>query len=217
VLCTYAAHATCLGAEHGQLSRDYPGELVDALEKKDGFSVDFAVYMAGAVGSQGPYQKATLDDYEQAHYLADKLDIRIESHLNQIPLQSDSSLNVLSVPLSLREPQWRLSQNWRLRPWLFSWLYGDYPSEIKALRIGNVVLVGTPCDFSGELVAHFETISRQKGVHLIITSFNGGYVGYITKDEYYDLDKYETRVMNWFGPYNAAYFEEVMQALIEMI
>ncbi len=78
-------------------------------------------------------------------------------------------------------------------------------------------MLGTPCDFSGELVRDFETISQKKGINLMITSFNGGYVGYITPDVYYDLKSYETRDMNWFGPYNAAYFEEVMQALIRII
>jgi len=88
---------------------------------------------------------------------------------------------------------------------------------MKALRIGQQVLVGVPGDFSGELVANFEAISRQKGVNLLITKFNGGYVGYITPDVYYSLPAYETLHMNWYGPYKAAYFEEVMQELIRMI
>jgi len=79
------------------------------------------------------------------------------------------------------------------------------------------VLIGVPGDFSGELAADFENISRQKGVSLMITSFNGGYVGYITPDVYYSLPAYESLHMNWYGPHNAAYFEEVMKELIRMI
>ena len=63
----------------------------------------------------------------------------------------------------------------------------------------------------------FKTICTQKGVNLMITSFNGGYVGYITPDKYYGMDSYETRTMNWFGPQNAAYFEELMQGLISKL
>ncbi|MBC7920332.1 MAG: hypothetical protein H7Z75_04510, partial [Ferruginibacter sp.] len=149
--------------------------------------------------------------------LATGLDQKIEQQLERIPLRADSTLRMLSLPLALREPHWKLARNWRMRPWLYGWLYGHYPSEIKALRIGNAVLLGTPCDCSGELVRDFDAVCRQKGVNLMVTSFNGGYVGYITKDEHYDLDKYETRVMNWFGPYNAAYFGEVMTELIRII
>ena len=50
----------------------------------------------------------------------------------------------------------------------------------------------------------------------MITSFNGGYMGYVTKDEWYDEDLYETRTMNWYGPYNGAYFEELIEGIIEI-
>ena len=217
LLFTYTAHPTILEMGRLQLSRDYPGVLVDALEKKDSVSVDFAMFMAGAVGSQGPVEKGS--DLEAMHHLASELDRHIETKLTCIPLQPDSilSLNMLRVPLRLREPHRRITENWRLRPWVFNLIYGNYPSEMKALRIGQQVLVGVPCDFSGELVADVEAISRQKGLNLMITSFNGGYVGYITPDAYYSLPAYETLHMNWYGPYNAAYFEEVMKELIGMI
>jgi neutral ceramidase len=58
-------------------------------------------------------------------------------------------------------------------------------------------------------------MARAQGQNLIVTSFNGGYVGYITKDEWYDLNKYETRTMNWFGPYNGAYFSEIIGSIVE--
>ncbi|MES2732711.1 MAG: neutral/alkaline non-lysosomal ceramidase N-terminal domain-containing protein [Bacteroidota bacterium] len=216
LLCTYAAHATCLDMYRMQLSRDYPGVLVDALEKKDSISVDFAMFMAGAVGSQGPVEKG--NDQQAMDSLAYGLNHIIEAQLNCIPMQPDTSLilNILRVPLPLREPQRKISANWRIRPWLFNAIYGSYPSEMKALRIGQQILVGTPCDFSGELVPDFDSLCRQKGINLLITSFNGGYVGYITPDAYYELNTYETNHMNWFGPYNAAYFEEVMKELISI-
>jgi neutral ceramidase len=217
LLCTYTAHPTVLEMGRLQLSRDYPGVLVDALEKKDSVSVDFAMFMAGAVGSQGPVE--TGDDLSAMRHLAEELDAKIETQLSCITLQTDSilALNMLSVPLLLREPHRRINQNWRLRPWVFNLIYGNYPAQMKALRIGQQVLVGVPGDFSGELVTDFDDIARKKGIHLLITSFNGGYVGYITPDQYYHLPAYETLHMNWFGPYNAAYFEEVMKDLIRMI
>jgi len=52
---------------------------------------------------------------------------------------------------------------------------------------------------------------------VLVTSFNGGYIGYITKDEWYNLKEYETFVMNWYGPYNGAYFVGLIQRLLEVI
>ena len=85
------------------------------------------------------------------------------------------------------------------------------------LQLGNILLIGTPCDFSGELAVPLYEFARQRGLELIITSFNGGYIGYITDDKWYDLEKYETKTMNWYGPGNGRYFTEIIKKLIEAI
>ncbi|WP_461052625.1 neutral/alkaline non-lysosomal ceramidase N-terminal domain-containing protein [Spirosoma arcticum] len=214
LLCTFAGHATLFNGDNGgYLSRDYPGSLVDRLEKK---SADFALFMAGAVGSTGPRARGTTDFQEIRNYAGD-LALRIERTLPQIQTRPDSALTILTLPLGLREPHPRVIGNWRVRPWLFHAIYGDYPSDLKALRIGKTVLLGTPCDFSGEFMADFLPLAAQIGINLMITSFNGGYIGYVTPDRYYERATYETRDMNWFGPYNGAYFEEMMMGLLEKI
>ena len=214
LLCTFAGHATLFNGDNGDyLSRDYPGSLVDRLEKK---SASFALFMAGAVGSTAPKARGKTDFQEIRNYAGD-LAGRIERTVPQIQLRSDSALAILTLPLGLREPHPRVISNWRVRPWLFYAIYGDYPSDLKALRIGKTVLLGTPCDFSGEFVADFKPLIAQKGVNLMITSFDGGYIGYVTPDRYYNRATYETRDMNWFGPYNGAYFEEMMLGLLEKI
>ena len=214
LLCTFAGHATLFNGDNGDyLSRDYPGSLVDRLEKK---SANFALFMAGAVGSTGPRPRGQTDFGEIRNYAGD-LALRIERVVPQIQTRPDSSLAILTLPLSLREPHPRVIGNWRVRPWLFHAIYGDYPSDLKALRIGKTVLLGTPCDFSGEFVGDFSPLATKKGVNLMITSFDGGYIGYVTPDRYYNRATYETRDMNWFGPYNGAYFEEMMMGLLEKI
>jgi hypothetical protein len=214
LLCSFAGHATLFGGENGDyLSRDYPGSLVDRLEKK---SADFAVFLAGAVGSTGPEGRGKTDFQEIRNYAGD-LAARIERTLATIKPKTDSTLAILTLPLGLREPHPRVIGNWRVRPWLFHAVYGDYPSDLKALRIGQTVMLGTPCDFSGEFVADFTPLVRKKGINLMITSFDGGYIGYVTPDRYYDRPTYETRDMNWFGPYNGAYFEEMMMGLVEKL
>ncbi|MGF7218250.1 hypothetical protein GGR92_004427 [Spirosoma lacussanchae] len=212
LLCSFAGHATLFNGDNGDyLSRDYPGSLVDRLEKK---AATFALFLAGPVGSTGPQARGTTDFQEIRNYAGD-LALRIERTVSAIQSRSDSTLALLTLPLGLREPHPRIIGNWRVRPWLFYALYGDYPSDLKALRIGQTVLVSTPCDFSGELAAELQPVASQKGLNLLVTSFNGGYIGYVTPDRYYNRTTYETRDMNWFGPYNGDYFKEMMTGLIE--
>jgi hypothetical protein len=125
-------------------------------------------------------------------------------------------MDAFQFDLPLREPHWRISTNWRLRPWIFNLLNEPTPHYISILKIGNIVLAGTPSDFSGELIPEIEYVAEPLGIDFIATSFNGGYVGYITKDKWYDLHEYETFIMNWFGPYNGAYFVEIIQRLIQL-
>ena len=88
---------------------------------------------------------------------------------------------------------------------------------MKALRIGNNILIGTPCDYSGELMPEVLQVAERRNLNLIITSFNGGYIGYITHDRHYDLNLYETRIMNWYGPQNGVYFQDIIQKILKKI
>ncbi|MEZ0483754.1 neutral/alkaline non-lysosomal ceramidase N-terminal domain-containing protein [Fibrella aquatica] len=212
-LLTYPAHATLINIfSYQYLSRDWPGRVVDGIEQETG---GFALALAGAVGSMGPNGPPTGKDFPVVNkYAADVL-ARLKPELSRLPAQTDSTLSLLTLPLTLRDPAPRVIGDWRIRPWLFHTVYGDYPSDLKALRIGPAVLVGTPCDFSGELLPPLTLSAYRQGLNLMVTSFNGGYIGYITPDAYYGKDAYETRVMNWFGPQNSAYFSEMINGLVK--
>lgn len=211
ILTSFAAHATTLSDSVMRLSRDYPGQLVDGLEKNLGF--DQAMYLAGAVGSMGPEEEGKTD-WEQLNHLAQGLEMAIQQNSKITALKPN--LQVMTLRLPMREPQWRFAKDWCFRHWLWTKLYGDYDNEVKMLRLGNLVMVGLPCDFSGELMKDLTDYAATKGKQLMVTSFNGGYVGYITKDSYYDEPGYETRIMNWFGSGNAAYFSEVVRKLVDL-
>jgi hypothetical protein len=144
VIVTFSAHATTLHSGENILSRDYPGMLVDTLERNS--KVDFAAYCAGAVGSHAP----------------------------------------------------------------------EAPGEhLEAMRVGSSVWIGTPADFSGELVPPLQQAAAP--ADLFVTSFNGGYMGYITNDACYDRRHYETRDMNWYGPQNGAYLSEAITELLKRL
>lgn len=211
LLCSYAAHSTITSSDNIVLSRDYPGVLVDSLEKGE---ADFAVFMSGAVGSMSPNIEGETD-FIQAAAEADSLESDVQKQLSAIQTFPNTRLQILTLPIPLREANPRITLGLRLRPWVFNWAFGDFPNYVKVLRIGNVLMMGFPCDFSGELVADMSDYAAKKGLKLMVTSFNGGYIGYITPDKYYSKDSYETLTMNWFGPYNGAYFQEIARDLID--
>ncbi|QHT65745.1 hypothetical protein GXP67_03210 [Rhodocytophaga rosea] len=209
-IVSFTAHATCLASKDYSLSRDYPGALVDSLEKNK--EIDFAAFGAGGVGSHSPAAEGA--EFEKIANMASLLSHRINTGFDSIALKYQTQLANRELALPLRKPQWRISENWRLRPWLFYSLYGDYPATLSILKTGNLTWIGTPCDFSGELALQVQKPAQHP---LIINSFNGGYIGYITEDSYYDRNHYETRVMNWFGPENGAYFLETINQLMKKL
>jgi neutral ceramidase len=213
ILTTFSAHATTLNADKNILSADYPGEYV----KRTALSVDFSAFMAGAVGSSGPTGEELHDDFKQEKTISDGLSTKVLKEINNIKTQEIKNLSLSSFEVSLREPQVRFAENWRFRPWVFKTMFGDYPAEIKALRIGNNVLIGTPCDYSGELMPEVLQAAKSRNLNLIVTSFNGGYIGYITHDRHYNLNSYETRIMNWYGPQNGLYFQDIIQKILKKL
>lgn len=212
VLVTYNAHATCLMSKDLALSGDYPGELVKNLEK-NGYT--FAMFMAGAVGSHG----CSPPEYGRAciPWMGDEILQRFMEARHQLAPVADSALMMVRVPLETGEPQVKISADWRVRPWLFNAAVGEYQAYLTGLRMGNIVMLGTPADYSGELTAPLRRKGSEQNLHVIVTSFNGQYIGYITVDKYYDRSHYETRLMNWYGPGNGRYFTECLSEMVEIL
>jgi hypothetical protein len=121
------------------------------------------------------------------------------------------------IPLELGKPQVKISKDWCVRPWLFRAAFGESPNYLTVLRIGRLVMLGTPCDYSGELTQKLYDQGKEKELQVMVTSFNGGYIGYITPEKYYERSHYETRLMNWYGPGSGEYLAECMGKLIECV
>jgi hypothetical protein len=147
--------------------------------------------------------------------MADNVAKIVAENFDSIPTSVVKTLDMTHLRLYLREPNERVTQNIVIRPWLFKKLFGDEKVYINTLQIGNLFFAGTPCDFSGELVGPIDSVAAKKNLKLIVTSFNGGYIGYITDTKWYRMNTYETRIMGWFGPYNGDYLSEVIERLIE--
>ncbi len=212
VMASFNAHATCLFSKDLELSRDYPGVLVDDLERR---GYDFAMFLSGAVGSHG--MGAPEAGKPCLGWMANEIIEKVDELRPRLQLVTDSTLMMVRVPLYLGDPEVKIARDWSLRPWLFRAALHEYQPYLTGLRIGDIILLGTPCDYSGSLSAPVRQAASENGFQLIITSFNGHYIGYITEDKYYDLPHYETRLMNWYGPGNGAYLTECLLQLQEAL
>lgn len=209
IFFTFSAHANSLNKKSLVISGDYPNEVLTNLKER---KIEFGMYMAGMVGShRAKYKNDIPKDFELIKGYAKELSERIlETKTTTLP--DSVSIAFAAVPIAFGPAQVRVSKQWRIRPWLSESFLGALEGELRYLRIGNLNFAGLPCDFSGELMQqHFSAQTDP----LIITSFNGNYVGYITKDEHYDLNaKAEIRTLNWVGPYYGKYFSEVVKEML---
>lgn len=211
-LITYSAHATSISKKSKSLSGDYPAALINELEKNN----SFGLFMAGMVGS---HRLAGLK--EQEFDLVKKAGQVLSEKIQQAtygPIQDSLKIKSAHVPIPFGPAQLRITENLKVRNWAFSWLLNPLQGELTFLQIGNLIFVGTPCDFSGEIYVNqkLKDLAMAKGKHLIITSFNGDYTGYITEDAHYEkVHKEEVRALNWVGPYYGRYFTEMISTLIK--
>lgn len=214
VILAYSAHATNISSEIYQLSGDYPAALVTDLEKK---AVNFALFAAGMVGSHRAKGDGTTN-FRFTENIGKMLSKRLQKALPNVKLQANVPIAYHNIPINLPPPQLRFAQNYCLRSGVFEYLLGKLNASVSCLRLGEILLLGMPCDFSGEISINknFDKIASSKNIKLLITSFNGNYIGYITPDKYYDTkNKEEVRAMNWVGPRKGAYFAKIIGQIIE--
>jgi hypothetical protein len=210
-LITFAAHNTVFHENLMQLSADWCGQMMQELNTSG--KINFASFSAGAVGSHGPYEFSKNQETE-ASYMAKSVAKIVLDNFDSIPTGYSKTLQMVHLPLYLRAPNLRVTDNLVIRPWLFYQLFGNEKNYINTLQVGNLFFAGMPCDFSGELTNEIDSAAHRQNLNLMITSFNGGYIGYITDSRRYTLNTYETRTMGWFGDKNGDYLSELTMRLL---
>lgn len=196
VLGSFDAHATTLGEWNMEISGDYPGYWQRRLEQD---AADMAVFFAGSVGSHSYRSKG--EKFEKARYLGEALADSVIKYLPVVELQPIVSLTTLTIQVVLPEFHIRISDGLRLKPWLAQKLFPPVGNvHLQALKINDLIWATAPSDFSGETAVAYKNALAKRGFDAMVTSFNGGYTGYIIPCKYYHLNAYESRMMNWFGP-----------------
>jgi neutral ceramidase len=213
ILVSFSAHATSISKKINSLSGDYPSVLEKELENN---GYDFALFAAGMVGSHR-LDGFTAENFDLTEMAGKKIASKILRGSIDSKRSDSVSINTAHLPIQYGPSQLRIEKNWRLRDWVFRSLLRPLQGEITYLEIGDIILLGTSCDFSGEVSvdAELEKLALAEGKNLIITSFNGNYTGYITLDDHYDrYKKEEVMAMNWVGPYFGNYYQEIIKRVI---
>ncbi len=211
IFSTFSAHAVYMDKHLNVVSSDYPGPMTRFLKGAD--SIKMASFAAGAVGSHSPKRSGPFD-YENLVAYGENLGKIVLEGEDAIKMSASTKLRFAEFPVTLRSPHFRVSNNIRVRPWLFHLLLGESPSFISMLQVGKTIFIGLPVELSGEFYPALESHYRSLGFNLIITSFNGNYLGYVNPSKYYDtIRKSETRDMNWYGPENGEYFVSLIKVI----
>lgn len=212
---TFSAHSVFMDKDINTLSADYSGPFLNLLQKNN--KIDFGAFAPGATGSHTPIGRKPFELDKMIHYASRLADyfVKLES---QVITEETLELKYAELPVDLRSPHFRISNSYRFRPWLFELVMGEVQPRITVLKIGKTVLVGLPLELSGEFYPEFNEVCERRGLNLMITTFNGWYLGYAPpKKYYYTLRRAETRDMNWFGPENGEYFAELIQRILEIV
>ncbi|MFN4948049.1 MAG: neutral/alkaline non-lysosomal ceramidase N-terminal domain-containing protein [Chryseotalea sp.] len=206
---TFSGHPTSISKKSLALSADYPAVIAREMVN-DG--VEFTMFMAGMVGSHRVRDNG-LSDFDLVEKTGQAIAEKI--HRATWVIQPDTLPVVYSkVPLQFGYPQVRITSHMKVRSWLFNAALNPLQGEIQLLSVGNINFISTPCDFSGELF--IKNIKNTINQPVVITSFNGDYVGYITEDKYYFTSKKEeVRAMNWVGPYHGEMFATIINTLLK--
>ena len=209
VLGSYAAHATVLSGDMMEFSADYPGSWQRAVEQVTG---GLAVFLAGGVGGHSPVPGEK--GFAGAERMGQALAAALLAQLPRTALTNRLAFGMVGLEVSMPPLNTRLTDGFRLRPWLAQRLLRSRDhSYLQVFRLEDQIWISTPCDFSGELALGIKDSLRARGADAVITSFNGGYVGYVIPARYYHLSGYEPRLMSFFGPNVPDYFEEMTSTM----
>jgi hypothetical protein len=213
IIGSYSAHATTMGSGNMEISADYPGYWERKVEET---SADYALFFAGSVGSQSPVGEG--DGFDKPKFIGEALADSLNKHLSGITLKDTVKFSAISLKMNLPEYHIRVTTKINLATALSNSLLPNSGNVyLQAVRLGNMIWITTPCDFSGEFALQLKNSLSAYGYHANVTSFNGGYAGYIVPGRYFYLDEYEPKLMGWYGPNMGEYTMELIRQLSRVI
>ncbi|MFK5974335.1 MAG: neutral/alkaline non-lysosomal ceramidase N-terminal domain-containing protein [Flavobacteriaceae bacterium] len=206
VIGIFGAHATTIGTWNDEFSGDYPGYFQRSLEAK---GIDMALFFAGTVGSHS--NKGEGEKFEKAKYIGKTLADSAKVLLQRMKYDSLMTMAVLTSELEIPQLQaFYISDQRRFSSFVGNKLMPKMKSiYLQGLKLNNLVWIAMPYELSGEYGIDLKNALELEGYNSALSSFNGGYLGYIVPQKYYYYDTYEARLMGWYGPTMGDYLMEL--------
>lgn len=204
-------HPTCHSSSNLHPTGGHPGVVKRALEERLGGRCLFAIGATGSMRASKNAPKGPRRAQDVGRHIVAVLDSA--GALDANDARRETTIGSALIEVALPPQQYRISAGLRLTPYFTSLAHGR-TSHLHAMRIGQLVLLGMPADYSGELAMALENEFRAGPLRPVVTSFNGDYIGYLVPRARYALDHYETRDMNFFGPWCGEYFNAIARRLL---
>jgi neutral ceramidase len=213
VIGSFSAHATTLGDKNMEFSGDYPGYWERKMEAN---KFDVALFCAGSIGSQSPSGKGNA--FEGSRYIGESLADSLIRKLPNANYHETAAFSTTTLRVQMPEYHLRLTTKINLATWLSNKLMPE-PKNVffQAIRIGQLIWISAPADFSGEYALQIKDALAAKGFSALVSSFNGSYIGYIVPGRYFYMDEYEPKLMGWFGPTMGDYSMDLIRHLTEIV
>ncbi len=204
----FSAHPTTLGAWNQELSADYPGVAVRAIEAVHRGTT--GVFLAGAVGDQAPVKRG--DGFVPAETLGQAVARAALDALAQSAPRRVDRLRTARRRLALPDPQVRLGRRLRLPAWWGRRLVDD-DATLTVVVAGDLALFGVPCDMTMSLAGRLRAAADARGLQGYVTGFADDYIGYCLSEAEYATESYESR-MAFHGPQAG---DLIVEHLVQMV
>ena len=213
VIGTFSAHSTTLGDKNMEFSGDYPGYW---SRKMEAASYDVALFCAGSIGSQSPSGKGKA--FESSRYIGESLADSLIKRLPSADYRPTTTFSAVTLRVAMPEYHLRLTTKINMATWLSNQLMPE-PQHVffQAVRIGKLIWISAPSDFSGEYALQIKNNLAVKGYETVVSSLNGSYIGYIVPGRYFYMDEYEPKLMGWFGPTMGDYSMDLIRHLTDIV
>jgi hypothetical protein len=224
-LSNWTAHPTLMDENDMLVSGGWPGYLQRELETWIGQGV-ISMYFNGAEGDQSPIRPAGASHHEQAEIYGRKLAKQVYKVYQDIEPRAMAAFNYNAYRTILPKPQ--------AHPMFQATGGAEYGinaegmkiilgvmcppnTTVGAVRLGDLLIVGTPGELTGELGLLIKNKLSDKGVtYPVIGGLADEWISYIVTKEQYNKGGYETSVSFYGSDLGDTIVEAMLEAAIPL-
>jgi hypothetical protein len=208
ILINWTAHPTLMDEEDMWVSGGWPGFLQRELEAWIGRNV-IAMYYNGASGDQSPVATDGGSHYEQAENYGRKLARKAFDVYGTIEVKSnpafDYNFEIIDLPSRSAHPAFLTTggEEYGIDDDTMNMILESMCPDTTAIgvvRIGDLLIAGTPGELSSELGLRVKRELHKKGVkHPVIGGLANEWISYILSEADYSAGGYEAS-LSFYGP-----------------